>query len=114
MQNCRIEINNLKAYVNIGITEEERSRKQRISITAEIIPKNYPPENDSIDEVVNYSNIREDILDICRNSSFNLIESLAKSIANNIKNKYNVDRVTVKIMKFPYSDVNYVSFDITV
>ncbi len=114
MSNSRIEIKDLSVMIHIGVTETERIKEQEILITVEIIPFNYPPEDDNIESAVNYSTIREEIIEIAKNSKFRLIESLAKMIANNIKNKYNLKQISVTIKKFPYSDVKYVGFSITI
>jgi len=113
--NQKITLKDIKANIHIGVTEEERQKRQEILITLELIPIiDSPPKNDSIEETVNYSKIREEVLEISNSRSFNLLETLCWVIADNIKNNFKVEQVTVIAKKFPYKDVDYVSYSITI
>jgi dihydroneopterin aldolase len=102
-------LKDLRVGVFIGVTERERSRKQKLLVSVEIecAPPAGNRENDSIEGTVDYSEVRRSIREIAEGSRFNLIETLANSIAFALKRTFGPKgaggiRVTVK--KFPYRD----------
>jgi len=111
----KITIKDIEANIHIGVTENERINKQKILLTIEIIPlMDVPPKRDNIEETINYSEIRIDVLKILNSKVFNLLETLCLQIAKKIKDDYNVKEVSVTIKKFPYKDVDYVSYSLTI
>jgi len=111
----KITLKDIKTNIHIGITENERNNEQKVLITVEIVPSiNIPLKNDSIYETINYSEIRETILNISSSRSFNLLETLCWKIAKTIKNNFKIDKISVTVKKFPYNDVEYVSYSLTI
>jgi dihydroneopterin aldolase len=111
-----ILLEDLRVKVSIGVTERERSRKQKILVSVEI--ECVPPagghwENDSIEDAVDYSEVRRAIRDLLAGSRFNLIETLANRIAFTLKRKFGpkgAGRIRVMVKKFPYRDAKYAAF----
>ena len=110
----KIIIEELSVNVSIGTTEKERSKKQKILVSIEILPEaKYDTINDDIDQTINYSSVRKDIKMLMRTEHFQLIETVAKRIAQLLKSNYNIRSVTVCVKKFPYRDTKYVSYMLT-
>jgi 7,8-dihydroneopterin aldolase/epimerase/oxygenase len=111
-----ILLEDLRLKVTIGVTERERSRKQKLLVSAEMelaAPAGENWKNDSIEDTVDYSEVRRSIKELAEGSRFNLIETLANSIAFELKRRFESKgargiRVTVK--KFPYRDAAYAAY----
>ena len=111
----KITLKDIKANIHIGVTESEKKKKQKVLITVEIIPlMGTPPKRDNIEETINYSKIRDDTIKLSNNKTFNLLETLCWEIAKMIKDNFKVAEVSVTAKKFPYKDVNYVSYSLTI
>ena len=109
-----VVIEDLSLRVHVGVTDRERSRKQRILVSVEIDREVRPGEiGDRIEGAIDYSEVRSGIAGLVESASFNLIETIAERIALSLKGRYaergvGVLRVTVK--KFPYRDARYVAY----
>ena len=109
----RIIIKELSVTAHMGVTDKERIKKQKILITVSIVPDfKFHSLNDSIENTVNYSDIRGDIISIISTKRFNLIETVADKIASHIRGNYPVKNIDVMVKKFPYKDTKYVAFEL--
>jgi FolB domain-containing protein len=111
----QIILKEISVTAHLGVTDKEKVKKQKILITVSIVPDfQFNSLNDSIDNTVNYSDIRGDIINIISTNRFNLIETAAGKIASHIKNNYPVKNLAVVIKKFPYKDTKYVAFELKI
>ncbi len=111
----KIILEEIKAYSHVGISEKERAKKQKILVSVYIEPeKRSVSIKDSIDNTINYSNIKTDVKNILKTGTFNLIETVAERVAHHIKRNYSVKNVTIYVKKFPYRDTKYVGYRLTV
>ena len=109
----RITLEEISVTAYLGVTDKERAKKQKILVTVSIVPEiHFKTLNDSIDNTINYSIVRGDIISIFKKNRFNLIETAAKKIASYIKDKYPVKNIAVVIKKFPYKDTKFVAFEL--
>jgi dihydroneopterin aldolase/2-amino-4-hydroxy-6-hydroxymethyldihydropteridine diphosphokinase len=109
----RIILEEISVRAHLGVTEKERAKKQKILVTVSVVPDLRTKSlNDSIDNTINYSFVRCDIINIIKKDRFKLIETAAEKIAAYIKNKYPVKNITVVIKKFPYKDTKFVAFEL--
>lgn len=78
----RIFVRDLQMSCRIGVTEAERRNRQRLAINLEleVLPRRVV--HDRITEVVDYTNLIEDMRRICLESEVRLLESLAERLAN--------------------------------
>lgn len=107
----RITIDRIDVRVHIGVTEKERKRRQRISVSLVIVPSADPGHIDNcIDRTVNYSTVRQDVLLLLKQKRFGLIETAAQNIADRIGSRYRIDRLSVTVTKYPYRDTRSVSY----
>jgi len=111
----RIEIQDIRAKVHIGVTDKERKRRQRIAVSLMIVPKTcYDKIEDKVDRTVNYSGVRSDVLELLKKNSYGLIETAAREIAEQIAGRYAVERVSVTVKKYPYRDTRSVSYTLEI
>ena len=81
----KIRLNNIQIYAYHGVFPEEKKLGQKFQVDIEIsVDLENPCKTDSIDDTINYQEIFQ-IIELCINKkSFNLIESIAQSIAEKI------------------------------
>ncbi len=77
----RILLSDLTLPCRIGVTEEERARRQRLRFNVHLEIRTEPPREDKINEVVDYGAIVARIRNVCAEAEFRLLESLAEQIA---------------------------------
>lgn len=96
----KIFIRDLLVRAILGINESERNNKQDILINVIIyIPKYCSHSNDHIDQTINYRSICKLIINIAESSEFQLIESLAMTLFQQIFDMFNVPKLTLMIDK---------------
>ena len=77
----KIRIKNLRARTIIGIHEWEKDYPQEVLINIEIeIPVDSAVDSDSIDDTVNYMEVKKKVLTAVENSHFELLEKLASFV----------------------------------
>lgn len=95
-----IFIEQIKADAIIGIYPHERVAKQPLNLDIEM---SYDAQqaiaSDNIKYALDYHKICNELVEYINNSSFQLIETLAESIANKILSNDNVAKVKVKLSK---------------
>ena len=110
MEKGLIEIIGLKVSSLIGVPDEERLRSQDLLIDVTIKPSNSLYQlDDKIENTVDYFKVYELIKSISSNGERKLIETLAEEIINNIKSKFTVEEVEVRIKKFILPNTKFVS-----
>ena len=110
MEKGLIEIIGLKVSSLIGVPDEERLRPQDLLIDVTIKPSNYLYQlDDKIENTVDYFMVYELIKSISSSGERKLIETLAEEIINNIKSKFTVEEVEVRIKKFILPNTKFVS-----
>jgi 7,8-dihydroneopterin aldolase/epimerase/oxygenase len=96
----RIFLHGISLKTKIGVTNEERSIEQtlRLDIDIELI-KGSIFEKDDLSETIDYAEIENIIQAIGTHHRYKLLESLAEEIADEIKKKFNIKNITLKIAK---------------
>ena len=99
-----INIEGITVFAKHGVYVEEKSKNQKFLIDLNVELKdevinlsNY--EVDSLDETINYETFVKEVIAICRNNSFNLLETLAYTILNSFKSYEKISSMTVTIHK---------------
>jgi len=108
-----IKIKNLQCQGVIGIHEEERKAPQPIIVNMEI---NYnsrqAAKSDNIDEAVDYDDICKQVSKIISDSKFNLLETLAETLADKITQDKRIKKLQIELDK-PNAIDNAASVSIT-
>ena len=99
-----INIDGITVFAKHGVYDEEKINNQKflidlnVELKEEIINlSNY--ELDSLDETINYETFVNEVIVICKNNSFNLLETLAYTILNSFKRHEKISFMTVTIHK---------------
>jgi dihydroneopterin aldolase len=107
----KIVLEEITVRLNVGVTENEKKNRQKINLSIELHPAIEPSEiTDNIENTVNYSSVRVDVKKLLKDSTYNLIETVAYQVAGYIKDHYQVTLVRVTVKKYPYRDTKAVSY----
>ena len=109
-----IRIEQLELSTRIGVSEEERTKPQRLTVSISFWPYQQTRDaDDNIHHTVNYSAVAEQTKRFVRDQSVNLIETLAHQLAGHLLKTFPIRKVTVELRKFPLQDAKYVSATVT-
>ncbi len=99
--NCdKIYIRDLSVRCIIGVYDEERRDKQDVIINVVLYTDlKKAGQTDCLEDSVDYKNVKKDILSLVENSSFALLEKLAKKIADICLEYSKVQRVDITVDK---------------
>src|SRR5215470_11944251 len=112
----KIVISSIDCVAAIGVTVEERTIKQRLSIDVEVLTDAARAAHlDSLKETIDYSKVATLVMEVCRSRDFHLIETVAELLASRILTEFPTPQVRVLVRKIsPVVEprVNYVSVEI--
>ena len=112
----KILIAGIDCVAAIGVTSEERTMKQRLSIDVEFATDILAPaRTDSLKDALDYSRVAARVMELCRSRDFHLIETLAQLIADRLLDEFPMQQVRILVRKIsPVLEprVNYVSVEI--
>ena len=93
-------IKDLRIQTIIGIFGWERKVRQEVSIDLEIMfDCKKAAKTDAIEDTLDYKSITKGIIKFVENSKFQLQETLAESIADLVKNEFNVTSLELRVSK---------------
>jgi dihydroneopterin aldolase len=116
MSTDKILISSIDCVAAIGVSAEERTIRQRLSIDVEFLfDCRGPAETDSLKDALDYSLVAGTVARICRSREFHLIETVAEIIATRVLADFPTPGVRVLVRKIsPVVEprVAYVSVEI--
>jgi dihydroneopterin aldolase len=115
-----IDVKGIKAYGKHGVYTEEKKEEQLFLVDVELMLEDAKELQDSLEETINYETIIQLIIDLVKKESFNLIETLAKKLLEDIEQLVNetsvikvIKRISVTVHK-PETLLNQTTEDISV
>ena len=93
----KIIIKDLVLFISVGIHQFEKLKKQKVKFNIEI--NTDPNLKADIKTIVNYENVINDIKRLTKKTHFELLESLAESIFDEIFKNRKVRKIKLKIEK---------------
>lgn len=110
----KLTVRDLTLSCNIGLTEEERLRPQRLKLNLELTLSPRPVLNDEIDETINYGILVKKVRNVCLQTKVKLLETLANDISETCFFDDRIKVVHMRIEKLDrYPDVAGVGIEIT-
>ncbi len=104
----RIHIERLQVQAHVGVSENERTRAQRIALNLTVVP--HPKEHrDELGETTDYSAVGRVAKGIVNRRQYKLIETLAEEVAEELLARFSLRRVEIEVRKFVLADAEYVS-----
>jgi 7,8-dihydroneopterin aldolase/epimerase/oxygenase len=112
----KILISRIDCLAVVGVTAEERSMKQRLSVDLEfLIDARKPAGTDSLRDAIDYSKVAAAVADVCASQPFHLIETIAERIAESVLGNFPTQGTRVLVRKIsPVAEpaVEFVSVEI--
>ena len=112
----KILISRIDCVASIGVTPEERTMKQRLSIDIEFsMDAASAAQHDSLREAVDYAKVAAVVLKVCEERPYHLIETVAEHLATQILGDFPIPQVRVLVRKLsPVVEprVEYVSVEV--
>ncbi len=106
----RVNIVDLEVFYQVGVTDEERAKPQRLLITVEMdFDFTAAALSDRIEKTINYFDVAQELLKYGERRSWKLLEKLAANIADHIMARFRPETVQVEVKKFPIPEARYVS-----
>ena len=97
-----IDVKGIKAYGKHGVYDEEKKEEQLFLIDVKLLLEELMGRDDSLQQTINYELIVKQVVDLVKNQSFNLIETLATKLMEEIQqlviqeNKSKIMMINVK------------------
>ncbi len=96
----KITIQNARFACSVGILDAEKLHSQEIEADIELyLSTEKAGRSDDIHNSVDYVKIHDALDTVVNKRHYNLIESLAESIADEILGRFSIDRIMVRIRK---------------
>ena len=109
----RVVIRDMTLTCRIGLTDEERSRNQRLRLNLEIEIQPAAPNQDEISEVVHYGHLVARIRSTCLENNVKLLETLADQVIEACFFDARVVATRIRIEKLDrYPDVSGIGIEI--
>ncbi len=110
----RISVVDLEVFYNVGVTEEERAKPQRLLVTVDMtLDFSTASISDRIEKTINYQDVADELLKFGQSRSWKLLEKLVANIADFILSKFRPQTVTVEVKKFSIPKARYVAVSVT-
>jgi dihydroneopterin aldolase len=93
-----IDVKGIKAYGKHGVYSEEKKEEQLFLVDVKLVFEGLKESQDSLEATINYEIIVQLIIDLIKKESFNLIETLAKKLLEDIEQLAN-ERSVIKVIK---------------
>jgi len=95
-----IRLHNMMFYSYHGASRAERETGRRFEVDVELHTNLAPAAaTDRLVDTINYSSVYSAVADIIMNNKFNLLETIAARVAQQIRRTFTVDRVVVRVRK---------------
>jgi dihydroneopterin aldolase len=111
----RFLLEGLDVMVRIGIYDAERLAPQRVIIDVELVlDADAAPQSDDVNETLNYDLIRNTVMDIAGRQHFDLQETLARALFDNLAKLPDVTGLRVRTAKpDAYDDCDTIAYQIS-
>jgi dihydroneopterin aldolase len=109
-----IHISDLEVHYQVGVTEEERARPQRLLVSVEMQHDfTRAAAGDNLAETVDYYAVCQRLLQFGVGCHWQLIETLAAEIAAMVLDEFAPRAVTVEVKKFVIPQARWVAVRLT-
>ena len=110
----RIHIEQLEVFARVGVTENERSKPQRLTLSITVWPTSgFQDLQEDIARTVNYSAVAVTACEFLRENPAKLIETSATQLAAHLLQTFPIQKVQLELRKFILPDAKHVSVSVT-
>jgi dihydroneopterin aldolase len=109
-----IRIEQLEIFARVGVTESERAKTQRLTLTITVWPnESFKQLQDDITRTANYSAVCVAAREFVRDRTDKLIETMAAHLASHLLEVFPVQKVQIELRKFVLPDAKHVAVTVT-
>ena len=115
-----IDVKGIRAYGKHGVYIEEKKEEQLFLIDVKVLFGEIKESNDSLKKTINYETLVKKVVDLVKKESFNLIETLATKLVQEIEELAiktnvikNIKQVSITVHK-PETQLNKITEDVSV
>ena len=109
-----IHIEQLELFARIGVTDDERERPQRLTVSITIWPKmQFESLEDDITRTIDYSAVCSATRDFVATREDKLIETLATCLVDHLLGSFPVKQVRIELRKFVLPNAQYAAVTVT-
>ena len=115
-----IDVKGIRAYGKHGVYIEEKKEEQLFLIDVKVLFGEIKELNDSLKKTINYETLVKKVVDLVEKESFNLIETLATKLVQEIEELAiktnvikNIKQVSITVHK-PETQLNKITEDVSV
>jgi dihydroneopterin aldolase len=109
-----ISIVDLEVFWNVGVTDEERAKPQRLLLTVDMdLDFSTASVSDRIEKTIDYFAVSQSLLKLGEGRSWKLLEKVAANVADVVLAEYKPQAVRVMVKKFPIPQARYVAVSLT-
>ena len=110
----KVFVKNLVVPCNIGVTGEERLKKQNVIVDIEVFcDLSCAGATNDLSKSISYSEVQEKVTNLILNSEFKLLESLAEAVASLILKNSLASKVDVSVRKKKYAEKPMMGIEIS-
>ncbi len=96
----KILLKNIILYAHLGVKEEERKVRQKVSIDVELsLDLEEAAQTDNLEKTVDYAKVYNLIKERIEAKKYHLLEALAQDLAEEILKDFSVDEVLIRAKK---------------
>jgi dihydroneopterin aldolase len=111
---AKISMVDLELHYRIGISKAERAWPQRLLVTIDMeLDVSAAIKSDDIRDTINYFDVAQALFKWGKRREWNLVEKLADEMADLILKKFQPERVTIELKKFPLPESRHISITLT-
>ncbi len=106
----RISIVDLEVFYNVGVTDAEREKPQRLLLTVDMnFDITSAAISDRVEKTIDYQKVADELLKFGQGRNWKLLERLVANIADRILSEYKAQSVIVEVKKFVIPQARYVA-----
>ena len=106
----RIHIEQLEIYARVGVTDDERSQPQRITLSLTVWPKvGFGKIEDHISRTVDYSELCRSAREFLESRSDKLIETFVSEVAAHLLKEFPLRAIEIELRKYVLPDIKHVA-----
>ena len=110
----KVFVKNLVVLCQVGVTKEEKLKKQNIIVDIEVFcDLSHAGATDILSKSLSYSEIQEKVINAAANREYNLLESFAENLASLVLKSSIASRVVVTVKKEKYAEEPVMGIEIT-
>ncbi len=110
MPNDRIHIEELELSARIGMSDDERAKPQRLTISITMWPAiGFDEMRDDLTRTIDYAAVAHEVQQFVRTRGDKLIETLADAIAAHLLSAFALERVQIELRKFVLAETKFVA-----